>query len=387
MFRRICAAESAIRKYAVGLPDVPAEALLARSEYDPAQAGSKVQLIVMDRVAQMGVLAAQRAIEASGLAKEDLVDAGIYVGCALGGSQTIEESYQSYFEKRQRKQKPTSVPRIMPNATAGQISLRYGIKGESLTYSVACASSGIAIGEAFMRIRSGRVSRAVAGGAEAFLNDGTISAWENLTVLAKEHPDGPQASCRPFSLDRTGLVLGEGSAMLVLENEASMRARGATPIVEIVGYGTSSDAHNITQPSAEGQARALRMALDDAGIEPGRIGYANAHATATQAGDKVEIDALKRVFGEKPAGFAVSSTKSMHGHLMGAAGAMEFAVTALALKHRRLPPTANLGVPDPACDLDCVPNASREAPNLEYALSNSFAFGGANAVLIAKNAG
>jgi 3-oxoacyl-[acyl-carrier-protein] synthase II len=386
VFRRICAAESAIRKYSYGLPESQGEALLARTEFDPALAGSKVQLIVMDRVAQMGLIAAQRAVEAAGVSKEDLADAGIYVGCALGGSQTIEDSYQVYFEKRSRKHKPTTVPRIMPNATAGQISLRYGIRGESLTYSVACASSGVAIGEALLKLRSGRVSRAIAGGAEAFLNDATVAAWENLTVLAKEHPDGPQASCRPFSLDRTGLVLGEGSAMMVLETGTAMRARGATPIAEIVGYGTSSDAHNITLPSAEGQARALKAALADAAIEPGRVGYANAHATATQAGDKVEIDALKRVFGDKPASFAVSSTKSMHGHLMGAAGAMEFAVTVLALKHRRLPPTANLGVPDPDCDLDCVPNVAREAPDLEYALSNSFAFGGANAVLIAKRA-
>lgn len=347
----------------------------------------KAQLLLMDRVSQMGVLAAQRALDAAGLSSGDMADACLMVGCALGGSQTIEEAYEAYFVRRTRRVKPTTVPRIMPNAVAAHVSLRHGIRGESLTYSVACSSSAIAIGEAFLRIRSGRAARAIAGGAESMLNDGSVVAWEALTVLAREHADGAHASCRPFSLDRTGLVLGEGAAMLVLESEASMRARGASPLAELCGYGASSDAHNLTQPSAEGQARALEAALDDGGIPPGSVGYVNAHATGTPAGDKVEIDALKRVFGPHAARLAVSATKSMHGHLLGAAGALEFALTVLALKHRRLPPTANLGVPDPACDLDCVPNIGRDAPALEVALSNSFAFGGSNAVLAARVAG
>jgi 3-oxoacyl-[acyl-carrier-protein] synthase II len=216
------------------------------------------------------------------------------------------------------------------------------------------------------------------------VNDGTIVAWEALGVLAKEHPDGPAASSRPFAKDRTGFVLGEGSAMLVLEAEDAVDARGGQPIAEIVGFGASSDGHNLTQPAVGGQVRAIRVALADAGLEREAIGYINAHATATPAGDKIEIDALKEAFGDHARRLAVSATKSMHGHLVGAAGALEFAITLMALKKQRIPPTANLTTPDPECDLDCVPCNGRQATNLEYAVSNSFAFGGSNAVIIAR---
>jgi 3-oxoacyl-[acyl-carrier-protein] synthase II len=218
------------------------------------------------------------------------------------------------------------------------------------------------------------------------LNDGVITAWEGLGVLAKEHADGAAASSRPFSKDRTGFVLGEGSAAIVLEAEQAMRSRGAQPIAEVVGYGASSDAHNLTQPAVDGQVRAMRAALADAGLQPDAVGYINAHATATPAGDKIEIDAIKQTFGGHARRLALSGTKSMHGHLVGAAGALEFAITVLALKKRRLPPTAHLNMPDPECDLDCVPCVGRQAPRLEYALSNSFAFGGSNAVLVARRA-
>ena len=194
----------------------------------------------------------------------------------------------------------------------------------------------------------------------------------------------PAASSRPFAADRTGFVLGEGAAVLVLESEEAMQARGAQPLAEIVGFGAASDAHNLTQPAVGGQVRAMRAALADAALEPAAIGYINAHATATLVGDKVEIDAVKEVFGEHARRLAISATKSMHGHLVGAAGALELAITVLSLQQRRLPPTANLTVPDPGCDLDCVPCRGREAPGLEYALSNSFAFGGSNAALIAR---
>ena len=235
-------------------------------------------------------------------------------------------------------------------------------------------------------MRDGYLERALAGGTEAMLNDGTVVAWESLGVLAKEHRDGPAASSRPFAADRTGFVLGEGAAVLVLESEETMQARSAQPLAEIVGFGASSDGHNLTQPAAGGQVRAMQLALADAALEPAAIGYINAHATATPVGDKVEIDAVKEVFGEHARGLAISATKSMHGHLVGAAGALELAITVLALQRRRLPPTANLTVPDPDCDLDCVPCRGREAPGLEYALSNSFAFGGSNAALIARRA-
>jgi 3-oxoacyl-[acyl-carrier-protein] synthase II len=272
----------------------------------------------------------------------------------------------------------------MASAPAGHISMRYKICGPTLTYSVACASSAIAVGEAFRALRDGYLDCAIAGGTESMMNDGTIAAWEALTVLAKEHTDGPAASSRPFDKGRTGFVLGEGAAMLVLETEDAMRTRGAQPIAEIVGYGASSDAQNLTQPAADGQVRAMRAALADARVAPERIGYINAHATATPVGDTIEIDAIKETFGGHARRLAVSSTKSMHGHLVGAAGALEFAISALALARRKIPPTANLTDPDPDCDLDCVPLVGKEAPDLEYALSNSFAFGGSNAALIAR---
>lgn len=388
VFDRLYAGESAIRKVRSGTEEFGEDALLALSEFDPAGVIPKAQLFVMDRVAQMAVVAAHRALASSRLLADDRgpAAAGVYMGCGLGGSHAIQDAYRSYFVRQTRKVKPTLIPLIMANASAGHISMRFGLLGPSLTYSIACASSAMAIGEAFRAIRDGYLDCALAGGAEAMLNDGTVVAWTNLGVLAKEHPDGPAASSRPFAADRSGFVLGEGAAALMLEAEEAMRSRGGQPIAEIVGFGASSDAHNLTQPAVDGQVRAMRAALADARLEPEVIGYINAHATATLAGDKIEIDAVKRTFGEHARSLAVSATKSMHGHLVGAAGALEFAITVLALQRRRLPPTANLTAPDPDCDLDCVPCTGRPAPGVEYALSNSFAFGGSNAVLVARSA-
>ncbi len=388
MFERLYAGESAIRKVRSGSAEFGNDVLMAQSELDPAGMIPKSQLFTMDRVSQMAVVAAYRALATAGLLADDRgpADAGIYMGCGLGGAQAIQDAYSTYYQRRSRKVKPTSVPLIMTNAPAAHISMRYGVLGPSLTYSIACASSAIAIGEAFRAVRDGYLDRALAGGTEAMLNDGSIVAWESLSVLAKEHPDGPAASSRPFAADRSGFVLGEGAAVLVLESEEALRRHDAQPLAEILGYGASSDAHNLTQPALGGQVRAMRSALADAAIEPAAIGYINAHATATPVGDKVEIDAVKETFGAHAQRLAISATKSMHGHLVGAAGALELAITVLALQQRRLPPTANLTVPDPACDLDCVPCRGREAPGLEYALSNSFAFGGSNAALIVRRA-
>lgn len=386
MFERLFRGESAIRKVRSGTAEFGADALMAQAEFEPADIIPKLQLVVMDRVSQMAVVAAHRALTAAGLPADGSgpADMGVYMGCGLGGSQALQDSYRIYYERRSRKPKPATVPLIMANAPAGHISMRYGLKGPSLTYSIACASSAIAIGEAFRAIRDGYLDRVAAGGTEAMLNDGSVSAWEVLGVLAKEHPDGPGASSRPFARDRSGFVLGEGAAVIVLESEAAAKARGGTSIAEIVGYGGASDAHNLTQPAADGQVRAMRSALADAGLAPEAVGYINAHATATIAGDRIEIDAIKQVFGGHARKLAVSATKSMHGHLVGAAGALEFAITALALRKGRVPPTANLTEPDPECDLDCVPRTGRECPDLTAALSNSFAFGGSNAVLVAK---
>ncbi len=386
VFERLYRGESAIRKTRTGTDELGGDALLAQADFDPKDVIPKLQLVVMDRVSQMAVIAAHRALAAAGLLADDRgpADMGVYMGCGLGGSQALQDSYRIYFERRSRKPKPATVPLIMANAPAGHISLRYKLKGPSLTYSIACSSSAAAIGEAFRAIRDGYLDRALAGGTEAMLNDGSVVAWEVLGVLAKEHRDGPGASSRPFAKDRTGFVLGEGAAVIVLESEAAARARGRAPIVEIVGYGSASDAHNLTQPYADGQVRAMRLALADASVAPDAVGYINAHATATTAGDRIEIDAIKQVFGDHARKLAVSATKSMHGHLVGAAGALEFAITALALSQGRVPPTANLTEPDPECDLDCVPRVGREIPDLSVALSNSFAFGGSNAVLVAR---
>jgi len=385
-FERLCAGESAIRKVRSGTEEFGADVLLAPAEFSIEGIIAKTQAFAMDRVAQMAVVAAHQALRDARLLDGERAEvppeAGVYMGCGLGGSQAIQDAYRTYFERRSRRPKPTTVPLIMANAPAAHISMRYGMRGPSYTYSIACASSAVAIGEAFRALRDGYVDTVLAGGAESMINDGTLAAWEMLGVLAKEHPDGAAASSRPFSLDRSGFVLGEGAAALVLECEAVMRARGAAPIAEVVGFGCASDAHNLTQPMADGQARAMALALRDAGLEPDRIGYINAHATATPTGDNIEIDAIKRTFGAHARTLAVSSTKSMHGHLVGAAGALECAITALALQRRRIPPTAFLREQDPACDLDCVPCVGRDAPDLEYALSNSFAFGGTNAALI-----
>ena len=386
VFDKIYRGESAIKMIRSGTPEFGSDVLVASAKFDPTGIISKPHQVFMDRVSQMAVVAARHALENAGLLSDgtDLSSTAVYTGCALGGAQTMENAYKRYFQKI-RGARPTTVPLVMPNAPAGHISMRNKLRGPSQNYSIACASSSTAIGEAFRAIRDGYQERIVTGGTEAMLNDGSICSWEALTVLAKEHPEGAHASCRPFSKDRTGLVLGEGASMLILESEAMVEKRNAKPLAEIVGFGSSSDAHNLTQPSAEGQVRAMRIALDDAGIDLTEIRYINAHATGTGTGDKVEIDAIKLLFEEHAKNIAVSSTKSMHGHLLGAAGALEFAITVMALKNRQIPPTAHLKDQDPECDLDCVPFIGRSSPELNYALCNSFAFGGSNAVLIARH--
>jgi nodulation protein E len=251
--------------------------------------------------------------------------------------------------------------------------MQLGIQGPSYTVSTACASSAHAIGQAFHMVRSGIAPVAIAGGSEAPLYFGNLKAWEAMRVISKD-------TCRPFSADRSGLVLGEGAAMLVLEPLETALARGAKPIAELVGFGMSSDACHITQPSAEGPARAMRLALRDAGLAPEQISYINAHGTATEVNDRIETAAIRLVFGPHADKLAVSSTKSMHAHTLGAAGAIEAAASALTLANGILPPTANYTKADPACDLDFVPNTAR-SQQVEACLSNSFAFGGLNAVL------
>jgi nodulation protein E len=300
----------------------------------------------------------------------------IVTGSSVGGQFTEEEGYQRLFGEKNPRVAPLTIPRTMANAGASRISLEFGIHGPAYTVATACSSSNHALGQAFWMIRNEQVIAAIAGGSEAVFVQGLLRAWEAMRVVS---PD----VCRPFSLDRRGLSLGEGAGMLVLEDWQHARARGASVLGEIVGFGMSSDAHHITQPCVEGPAKAMRWALRDAEIEPEQIDYINAHGTGTQANDATETEAIRTVFSRHADRLLVSSTKSMHGHTLGAAGAIEAVATLLALKHSLIPPTANYTAPDPACNLDVVPNQARPA-NIEIAISNTFAFGGLNATLVMK---
>jgi nodulation protein E len=336
---------------------------------------SAKELTLMDRFAQFAVVAAREAMAQSGLELTPAMreDGAIITGSCIGGRSAEEVGYRELYIHGRNRVHPLTIPLGMSNAGTSHISMQLGIQGPSYTISTACASSGHAIGQAFHMVRSGTAPVAIAGGCEAPLYFGNLKAWEAMRVISKD-------TCRPFSADRSGLVLGEGAAMLVLEPLDAALARGARPIAEIIGFGMSADACHITQPSAEGPARAMRMALRDAGLAPEQIGYINAHGTATEVNDRTETAAIRLVFGAHADKLAVSSTKSMHAHTLGAAGAIEAAASALTLANGIIPPTVNYSRPDPVCDLDFVPNTAR-AQQVEACLSNSFAFGGLNAVL------
>jgi len=387
-FGGLLAGKSGIRRLSLEFMPRLASKIGGEVEFNGADFFPKAKLALLDRFSQFALAAAREAIEDAGVdAADSRKDrAGVYFGTGVGGAQTTEGGYTELFTQGKDRLPPYTVIRAMNNSATAHISIDYALRGPSLTYSTACSSSAVAIGEACRAIRHGYTDLAIAGGAEAMLTLGTIRAWEALRTLAVEDPVDPGASCRPFSRDRTGLVLGEGAGILVLESEAHARSRGAHIYAELAGYGTSSDASHLTKPAREGQAAAMRMALADAALAPEAVGYINAHGTGTLAGDPIETAAIKDVFGAHAARLAVSSTKSLHGHLMGATGAVEFIAAILALQRGSLPPTANLRVPDPECDLDYVPNSARNGVGLEAVMSNSFAFGGSNAVLIARRA-
>jgi nodulation protein E len=344
-------------------------------DFAPSEHFDEKEISLLDRFAQFGVVAARQAIAQSAIDwTADLREStAIITGSCVGGQTTEDEGFVNLYRNNIPRVNPFTIPRTMENAAASRISLETGVVGPTYTISTACSSSNHAIGQAFWMVRSGAASMAITGGSEAIFSLGFLKAWEAMRVVS---PD----TCRPFSKDRRGLILGEGAAMLVLEPLDRARARGAPILGEIVGFGMSSDAFHITQPSPDGAARAMRAALTDAGIAPQQIGYINAHGTATIANDAAETTAIRKLFGAHADRLAASSTKSMHGHTLGAAGAIEAAATLLALQHGILPPTANFTEPDPACDLDVIPNTARPAA-VEFALSNSFAFGGLNAVL------
>ena len=352
--------------------------------FDGAAHFANAKLRMLDRVSQFALAAAAQCVRDSRLdvSAIERARAGVFVGTGMGGAQSADDGYFTLYGEASDRLKPFTVLLAMANAPASWIGLEYGLTGPNLTFSTACSSSAVAIGEAAQRIATGEMDVAIAGGAEACLNFGTMKAWEALKTLATEDPADPSASCKPFAKDRTGLVLGEGAAMLVLEAADLAVARGARSFGEIAGYGLTTDAGHITRPSVEGQASAMRKALESSGLGPEEIGYINAHGTGTQANDPVETAAIKRVFGEHAYKVPVSSTKSMHGHLLGAAGALEFVAALLAMERGLIPPTINLKVPDPECDLDYVPQA--RSGDLRAVASNSFAFGGTNAVLIGR---
>ena len=329
----------------------------------------------VDRFAQFAIVAARQAVADARIewTPELRERSAIVTGSCLGGQTTEDLGFVDLYKLGRPRVNPLTIPRSMANAGASHISMELGLTGPVWTVATACSSSSHAIGQAYWMVRSGAAELAIAGGSEAPFSTGHLKAWEAMRVVS---PD----TCRPFSRDRTGMVLGEGGAMLVLEPLDRAMARGAAIYGEIAGFGMSSDASHVTQPSAEGAARAMRAALADAGIEAPRVGYINAHGTATQVNDVTETAAIRAVFGGEAGRVAVSSTKSMHGHALGASGAMEAIATLMALKCGLIPPTANYTTPDPQCDLDVVPNVPRRAQP-EYALSNSFAFGGLNAVL------
>jgi nodulation protein E len=344
-------------------------------DFDPAEHFDPKRVGLLDRFSQFAVVAARAAVKDAQLelTEQLALAAATIVGNGAGGMNTLDDSYLKLYGQNAARSHPLSIPRFMANAACSQVSMDLGLKGPTFTTVSACASGTHAIGQAFHMVRSGQAPVALTGGTEACLVVGTFRAWEALRVLSAD-------TCRPFSKNRTGLVLGEGAAMFVLETRDGAVARGAPIYAELLGFGMTADAHDITAIDPDGAARAIRGALMDGKVNPEDVDYVNAHGTGTVLNDKGETVALRIAFGECADQLAVSSSKAVLGHSLGAAGALELAATALALHHQTIPPTANFEEPDPDCDLDYVPNTARNAP-IQCAMSSSFAFGGLNAVL------
>ncbi|MHA1529739.1 MAG: beta-ketoacyl-[acyl-carrier-protein] synthase family protein [Alphaproteobacteria bacterium] len=333
------------------------------------------RLALFDRVTAMAMFSAREAVAQSGIAFDEALGlrTATIIGTAMGGLHTLDENYRAVYHEMKNRVHPLIIPRLMANAPVSQITMEYGLMGASWSVSTACSSANHAIAQAFQLVRSGVADAAVTGGTESVLCFGGIKAWEGLRVMSND-------GCRPFSKNRDGMVLGEGAAILILEELERARARGAPILGEIAGAGMTADAGDIVAPAVDGAARAMRLALADAAMAPGEVDYINAHGTATTMNDRTEAAAIHMVLGEQAGAVLVSSTKSMHGHCIGAAGALEAAATLMALGEGVVPPTINHDEPDPGIRLDVVPNVAREAP-VAAALSNSFAFGGLNAVL------
>jgi nodulation protein E len=343
------------------------------ADFDPSAHFEEKTLSLIDRFAQFAVVAARQAICDAGLQDQCAPTSATIIGSAAGGQTTVDEGYKRFYGTNATRVHPFTIPRWMLNAATSHVSMELGLVGPAYAVASACASGTHALGQAFRLVRDGDVEVAVSGGTEACLTLGTLKAWEALRVMSSD-------TCRPFSRQRSGMVLGEGAAILVLESLDSARARGARIYAEVVGFGMSADAADITLPNATGAARAVMAALRDARVARGAVDYVNAHGTGTTINDIVETRVLHSVFGDHAYHLAVSSSKAVLGHSLGAAGALELVVTTLAISNRVAPPTANFVDADPACDLDYVPNEARDMLT-KVALSNSFAFGGLNAVI------
>ena len=347
--------------------------------FDPNTVFNRQQLSLYDRVTQFTLIAAKEAIEQSGIvfSGELAAKSGVVLGTAGGGVSTWDDNYRAVYEEGKNRVHPFVVPKLMNNAAASHVSMEYNLKGPSFTVSTACASSNHAMAQAFQMVRSGLSDVMVTGGSESMLCFGGVKAWEGLRVMSKD-------ACRPFSANRNGMVQGEGAAIFVLENFEKAKKRGAVILAEVIGYAMSSDASDIVMPSKQGAARAIKGALLDARLNPEDVKYINAHGTGTAANDKTECAAVADVFGRHADNLMLSSTKSMHGHLIGGTGAVELLACIMAVKDGIIAPTIGYEEADPECALDVVPNQAREV-QVDVALSNAFAFGGLNAVLAVRS--
>ena len=354
--------------------------------FDPAQYIERKEIKKMGRFIQFGIAATEFALAQSGLRIEahNAERVGVFIGSGIGGFEVIEREHKTLLEKGPSRISPFFIPATIINLAAGYVSIRTGAKGPNSATATACTSSAHSIGDSFRMIQRGDADVMICGGAEAAITPMSVGGFAAMRALSQRNHE-PEKASRPWDAQRDGFVVGEGAGMVVLEELQGARRRGAHILAEIVGYGMSADAHHITSPSEDGDGafRVMRLAIRDAGIEPAQINYINAHGTSTEVGDRIETMAIKRAFCEHAYKLAVSSTKSMTGHLLGGAGGLEAGITVLALRDQIAPPTINHDVPDPECDLDYVPNQARPM-TIDYALSNSFGFGGTNGCLIFK---
>jgi len=342
----------------------------------------------LDRVSQMAIAATEMATREAGLTNGQLdsYDAGVYLGTGFGGQGSIEEFCGAFFSNGKGRRSAIAIPKSMYNASSSNIAIRFKTRGPNITVTTACSSGANAIGQAFHLIRYGHADRMIAGGADAPITPVVMDAWKEMRVLSTKN-DPPERACKPFSANRDGFVLAEGAGIVVLEDLEKAVERGAHIYAEVIGYGSTADASHITFPDPDGEAHAMTRALKDAGVAPEEIDYINAHGTATKLNDASETEAIKRVFGSRSYEIPINSIKSMLGHSMGAAGAIEFISTVLAIEHQLVPPTINYEESDPQCDLDYVTEGAREFGSsrpLRTAISNSFGFGGNNAVLVVR---